>query len=79
MNVLNVKQIIAYKMSCVSQILSTANLYFLIQINRNVFYNVMLGTIKMQNPIYVKNVVQFLVQIVLSVQKNNVYFAKINI
>ena len=55
------------------------NLYFLIQINNNVFGNVTLAIMKIQNHIYVKNAVQFLIQIALIVIKNNVYFAKIYI
>ena len=76
---MNVKQIIVYKISCVYQLLFTVILYFLIQINSNVFYNVMLGIIKIQNPIYVKNAILSLVQIVFFVKKNNAYFAKLYI
>ena len=61
MNVLNVKQIITYKISCASQILLTVNLNFLIQINNNAYENVMLAIMKIHNHIYVKNAVQYLV------------------
>ena len=66
-------------MGCASQVPLTVNLYFLIQIYSNALYNVMLGIIKIQNHIYVKNVVLFLIQIVFIVMRKNVYFAQIDI
>ena len=66
-------------MSYVSQNLLTVNLSFLIQINNNVFGNVMLAILKIQNHIYVKNAILLLIQTVLIVMKKNAYFAKINI